>query len=187
MPQSFTLSPVPRQQFLDANGAPLSGGKITTYLAGTVNKQATYADSLGVENANPIILDSAGRATIFLGAFAYRFEVADSTGAAVYTQDNIFDAHLVDATTFISRIKGSATLNFPSTATQTSADLTMVVTGAVLGDYVIVAPPLGSFITDTLYTAHVSLADQVTVRFHNYSTAAQNPASGIFKVSVIAQ
>jgi hypothetical protein len=49
------------QYFTDA-GVVLAGGKISTFLAGTSTPQGTKTDSTGgVDNANPIILNSAGR------------------------------------------------------------------------------------------------------------------------------
>ena len=52
------------QQFLDNNGNPLAGGKLFTYTAGSSTKQTTYSESTGSsQNANPIVLDSAGRLT----------------------------------------------------------------------------------------------------------------------------
>lgn len=47
-------------------GAALAGGKVYTYKAGTTTPETTYSDAaLLVENANPVILDSAGEAAIF--------------------------------------------------------------------------------------------------------------------------
>lgn len=84
------LSPSPRQTFLDKNGKPLAGGKVYTYSTGTLNPLATYTDSTGtVPNSNPIILDSAGSASIWLSYVPYRFIVQTSTGVQVYLQDNI--------------------------------------------------------------------------------------------------
>ena len=49
-------------QFLDNNGAILSGGLIYTYTAGTTTPLTTYTTNLGtVAQPNPIVLDSAGR------------------------------------------------------------------------------------------------------------------------------
>lgn len=49
-------------QYFNNTGVVLSGGKIYTYTAGTSSPQTTYTDSTGITaNANPIILDSAGR------------------------------------------------------------------------------------------------------------------------------
>lgn len=66
------LLPNAQQQFLDGNGSPLSGGSIYFYEPGTTTPKATYQDSgLTVPNSNPVILDSAGRATIW-GNGSYR-------------------------------------------------------------------------------------------------------------------
>lgn len=55
------LSPVFNGQFEDANGAPLVGGKIYTYAAGSSTPQATYTSAAGdVPQENPIILNSFG-------------------------------------------------------------------------------------------------------------------------------
>jgi hypothetical protein len=88
-----TISPVPFLQFIDANGAPLAGGKLYTYAAGTTTPLATYTTYTGtVPNANPVILDSAGRASVWLGAGSYKFLLKDSTDVLVYTTDNIVSA-----------------------------------------------------------------------------------------------
>lgn len=58
------LSPVSTVfQFLnDALTSPLAGGKLSTYLAGTTTPTPTWTDATGtVQNANPIILNAAGR------------------------------------------------------------------------------------------------------------------------------
>ena len=88
-----TISPVPFLQFIDANGAPLAGGKLYTYAAGTTTPLATYTTYAGTTpNANPVILDSAGRASVWLGAGSYKFVLKDSTDVLVYTTDNIVNA-----------------------------------------------------------------------------------------------
>lgn len=88
---SFTLSPYFYQQFSDANGAPLSGGKIYSYQAGTSTPQATYTDSSGgTPNANPVILDSSGSASIWLDpALSYKFVLKDSGDNLIKTIDGI--------------------------------------------------------------------------------------------------
>jgi len=88
-----TISPVPFLQFIDANGNPLAGGKLYTYAAGTTTPLATYTTYAGtVANANPVILDSAGRASVWLSAASYKFVLKDSTDVLVYTTDNISSA-----------------------------------------------------------------------------------------------
>jgi len=64
---TVVLSPNFFQQFENQLvTAPLVGGKLFTYAAGTSTKQATYTDSTAaVQNANPIILDSAASANVW--------------------------------------------------------------------------------------------------------------------------
>lgn len=82
-------------------------------------------------------------------------------------------------------ISASATLDFPITATRTSSDLPITVTGATSGDMVALGVPNAAVLANTCYTAWVSADDVVTVRFSNYDNADKNPASGTFKVTVI--
>ena len=71
----------PFMQFFDDSGNPLTGGKIFTYATNTTNNQATFTDSTGDhQNTNPVILDAAGRASIWLGTSAYTFAQQIVTG-----------------------------------------------------------------------------------------------------------
>jgi len=87
-----TVMPVPRIQFLDADGDPLSGGKLYTYAAGTTNNLATYttSDLSGSANANPVVLDAGGRATVFLQPKAYKFKLDNSSDVEQWVQDNVY-------------------------------------------------------------------------------------------------
>ena len=80
-------------QFFDDNGAPLAGGLIYTYAAGTTTPLATYTSANGLTaNTNPIILDAAGRPPneIWLtGGFSYKFVLKDSTYVQIWTMDNL--------------------------------------------------------------------------------------------------
>lgn len=91
MPLFF--SPVGNSQTVDANGDPLSGGQIETYIAGSSTPAATYTDdSGGTPQANPIILNSLGWPAnpIWLtGGQAYKFIIKDSLGVTLRTIDDI--------------------------------------------------------------------------------------------------
>ena len=79
----------PYFQAFDSDGDPLSGGKVYTYSAGTTTPKATYTTSVGdVENANPVVLDSAGRAVIFIQG-AYKYIIKDSDDNTIETVDNV--------------------------------------------------------------------------------------------------
>jgi hypothetical protein len=89
-------------QFFDNNGAPLTGGKLYTYAAGTTTPQATYTTNSGsTAHANPIILDSAGRVPsgeiwLTVGT-TYKFVLKDSSDVLIGTYDNISSSVNTDA------------------------------------------------------------------------------------------
>lgn len=88
----YALMPVPRQQFFDATGKPLTGGLLYTYIAGTTTPQATYTDASGaIQNTNPIVLDSGGFATVWLGGFSYKVVAQNSFGQQQWSVDNVSD------------------------------------------------------------------------------------------------
>lgn len=93
-----TVSPVARQQFFDNNGDPLAGGWLCAYEAGTTTLADTFTTSaLNVANGNPLVLDAAGRATIFLSpGRSYKFvlktattPVNCNTGTTIWSVDNV--------------------------------------------------------------------------------------------------
>lgn len=84
------ITPVPKTQFIGADGVPLAGGKVYTYAAGTTTPQPTYTDSSGTTaNTNPIILDARGEANIWLGEATYKFRLTDSVDVEIWTVDYI--------------------------------------------------------------------------------------------------
>lgn len=78
-------------QFFDNSGNPLASGLVYTYIAGTTTPQAAYTTAAGTTaHTNPIVLDSGGRASIFLGqGRAYRIDVKTSAGVLLKSVDNI--------------------------------------------------------------------------------------------------
>lgn len=84
------LSPLAKQRFFDASGSPLAAGKLYTYAAGTTTPQVTYSNQGGTTNANPVILDANGYADVWLDPTkSYKFVLADSADAILWTVDNI--------------------------------------------------------------------------------------------------
>ena len=71
MATTYVMSPITLmiQFFQNIGVLPLAGGQVFTYTAGTTTPVATYTDSTGTtQNANPIILSSAGRLQAASGA-----------------------------------------------------------------------------------------------------------------------
>lgn len=81
-------------QYFNNSGTVLAGGKLYTYVTGSVNTAlATYTDSTGnTANANPIILDSAGRlpagVEIWCG-LSVKFTLTDSNNNSIGSWDNV--------------------------------------------------------------------------------------------------
>jgi len=83
------LAPYVFWQEFDNYGEPLAGGKVHTYAAGTTTDKVTYTDAdETAQNTNPIILDSAGRANIWLDEGAYKFVITDSNDVVIRTVDD---------------------------------------------------------------------------------------------------
>lgn len=85
------LAPVLKQRFFDANGDPLSGGQLFTYVAGTTTPASTFTDESGATpNANPVVLDSEGRADVWLSASTnYKFILKDADDVTIWTVDDV--------------------------------------------------------------------------------------------------
>lgn len=96
--QTGTIAPSPKFTALDNNGLPCNGCLLYTYAAGTTTNAATYADSaLTTPNANPVVLDASGRATIFLSATSYKFVLKTSANVTLWTVDNVSSVGLATA------------------------------------------------------------------------------------------
>ena len=84
-----TLGSFPVFRALDANGAPLVGGFLHSYAAGSLTPLATYTDQGGgTQNTNPVELDSTGSANVWFGSSAYKLVLKTSTGSTLWTVDN---------------------------------------------------------------------------------------------------
>lgn len=89
----------------DTNGQALSGGKIYTYSAGTTSNKTTWSDfGETTPLTNPIILDAYGKKQVFADGL-YKFVVQNSSGATLYTFDNL----LYSPYTGVSLYGGTAT------------------------------------------------------------------------------
>lgn len=80
--QVVIATPLPNAKatFIDANGKPLSGGKVYLYVPTTTTPKTSWQDTSEANpNTNPVVLDSAGRAAIF-GQGNYDQKVTDYLG-----------------------------------------------------------------------------------------------------------
>lgn len=83
------LGVYPRFRATDDDGNPLAGGKLYTYAQGTSTPKATYTDFTALTaNANPVILDAAGEADVWLVG-NYKFVLYSSADVLQWTVDGI--------------------------------------------------------------------------------------------------
>ncbi len=80
-------------------------------------------------------------------------------------------------------ITATATLDFPSLAAQTCSDLTITVTGSVVGDAVELGPP-AALATGLSAIGIVTAADTVTVRLCNVTSGAIDPIAATWRATV---
>ncbi|MGE3799753.1 MAG: beta strand repeat-containing protein [Candidatus Kapaibacterium sp.] len=149
-------------RFYEANnttGTFPNGTNYTSFKAGTQTADINYTLPAATPNAaaNGTDLGTGYMETDNVGAMSWRQSV-------VVTATN---------------------LNFGNVASQTSSDVTVTVTGAAVGDIVNIGVDNAAVAGNSCYTAWVSAANTVTIRFNNYSLAAIAPATtNTFKVQV---
>jgi hypothetical protein len=136
------VATIPVFQPLDNNGVPVPGGTICSYLAGTGTLTDTFTTSVGnISNTNPVILDSSGRANVWLkvatklvlskpgtGCPSTGAQIWSIDGISVITSNPVFNS-VTSATTFNSRADIAG-----GTAFQTSGG-TMTISGTGNGAF----------------------------------------------------
>jgi hypothetical protein len=106
-------SPAPKLQFFDNNGAPLAGGKLYTYEAGTTTPTPTYGNKAGTTvNTNPIILDARGEAEVWLDTLVLvKYVLKDATDVEIYTVDNMGSTTVTGVITGDLLVTGTLSVN----------------------------------------------------------------------------
>jgi hypothetical protein len=82
-------------------------------------------------------------------------------------------------------LTSSISLDFGSTANASASDVIIAFTGAVDGDIVNVGPLNAAVYAGSLYTAWVSSAGNITVRFFNNSGGLVDPPARNFRISIL--
>lgn len=104
-----TVMPYARIAFYDNSGNACNGCLLDTWIAGTTTNQATYSDSaLATANANPVVMDSSGRATVFVSQTSYRFRLRTAAGATLWDVDNVTAVPTTSGNTDITGTAGVA-------------------------------------------------------------------------------
>ena len=157
----------------------LSDENARNYIGGNVG--------FGVLDPSAVLHLKAGTATASTAPLKFTSGVnleSPLGGEMEFNGTNLFFSPSTTRHTVNHGLTGSATLDFASTNAQNSRDMTIAVTGAADGDVVSLGVPNAAVNANTSYSAWVSAAGIVTVRFNNYSNGTVDPASGSFKVFV---
>lgn len=116
----------------------------------------------------------------FYGPFNQKYMVVRNTSTSL---DFTSPIQVGSGAAITSILSATATLDFPSVASLGQQDLTVTVTGAATGNAVQVGLPAAPT-SGIAWSAWVSAADTVTVRAHNYTAGAVDPASASYRVTV---
>ncbi len=80
----------PHANFVNGAGLPCAGCTLQSFAAGTTTPIATYTDSTGTStNTNPIVLDAAGGAQVWMAFVSYKFVLKTPLGSVIWTVDNV--------------------------------------------------------------------------------------------------
>ena len=172
----------------DQNGGPT----LVVGAFGTGSNSAFRIGSVSIGNFVPTaaLHLKAGTATASTAPLKFTAGTNLTTvenGAVEYNGTNYFVTAGATRYTLAKTLTNTATLSFGSVAGNSSgsgsSDIT--VTGAAVGDAVVLGIPTADGTINGSFTAFVSAANTVTVRYHNNTTAAITPTTGTFRVSVL--
>lgn len=164
-------------------------------IVGFGRQDHSHDGSLWIESAGTNGVPTAGSQetkvkTTTSGCFFYNHAASAEEGSVDQRFD--FDDEVwctglkVGSGTAIDKIlSATATLDFGSIAAQTTAELTITVTGCVAGDDVSVTPANG-IETGLVWCGYVSASDTVTVRLANVTVAAIDPASRSWRAKCVS-
>ncbi|MGN6822754.1 MAG: hypothetical protein ACTHJ7_08300, partial [Candidatus Nitrosocosmicus sp.] len=172
--------------FFNQTGATV-GSNATPVKRGQISASGLWA--IGSQTPTALLHIAAGSASSNSAPLKFTtgsLMTTPEAGAVEYDGTNIYATNSTAVRYTIAKtLTTTATLDFPSTSAQSSSELTVTVTGAADGDIVEVGVPNASANTNSCFTARVSSANTISVTFNNYSSAAIDPASGTFRVSII--
>jgi hypothetical protein len=169
-------------QFFDNLGIPLAGGLLYTYTAGTTTPQATYTSSAGtIANANPIVLDAAGRTAnevwLTVGV-AYKFVLQTPAAVTIGTYDNVSGINDLTGASF-APTAGSTSITTLGTITTGTWNATQI--GVAYGGTGLTSIPARSIpvanVANTYTTVTPAAGQSVRINAGNTAWEAYTPST----------
>lgn len=171
------LSPCNNSGFITYTGS--SNVNLTVPLF--VTEAFQDGSTIGINNQSSYIITVVFTGGLSGGGHSLNTIGPGETGLLYFRDEDVVDLLGTRAPT--EDLLATATLDFGSVVAGAIADLTVSVTGAVVGDIVAIGAP--AIPNKGTYFGWVSATNTVTVRFANNDlTTAKDPASGSFKVRV---
>ncbi len=173
-----SLVPPPKTRFFNAAGtAPLVGGKVYTYAAGTTTPKTTFTDyNAGTPNANPVILDANGEANIWYNG-NYKIVLKDANDVQQWSVDNV-------ASTV------QATVNYAG-GTVTGTGDALVIASVTPTDFTLISGVSVSFVPNSDNTGAAATLNVVATGVKNLywvsNGAFVSPPANLLKTGVPAQ
>jgi len=177
-----TAFPTPIVTLLDNAGNPCAACQLHTYVAGSVTPQATYQTSAGIANTNPVVLDSAGRANIWMTpGQTYRLDLYDANAVLLWSVDNVPGGTLLGQSSvtanYVLAGPTSGAAATPTFRALVAADFATLFTGITCTNQFLTAYTsslVGTCSTATLASAQFANQGTTTTLLHG--NAAGNPS-----------
>lgn len=156
----------------------LSEGKLSAaYNAATAAPTTgTWSHGDFVRNSDPAEQNTGG-----LKYFVFGWECLVGGTPGTWAEMRFLTGSGVNVTKLLT---ATETLDFPSIASNDTHELTITVNGASVGDTVLLAAP-STLETGLGFSGIVTAANTVTIRLHNSSGVGINPASAIWRATVM--
>jgi hypothetical protein len=179
-------------------GVNLLGGGSSKWFFGI--SQAASNQNFKIENyqnsTTPFQIDGATGDVILAKQIqlgTYSAAPTGTNGGLYYnTTSNVFQGYqngswatLLTTTNGVQKLTGSATIDFPLVGNLSSSSSTITVTGAAVGDQVLVTKQSTGYSNGEMYRVFVSATNTVTVTLQNVSGGNMDLSSDTYNVTVI--
>ena len=172
-------SPFGANQFLTDTGVIAAGYLLFAFESGTTTPKATFQDQGEIaSNAHPIVLNSAGKCSLWLGTGEYTFSLRTPGGATVWTLDDIAGHTVAGSGSFLPLSGGTLTgaLTLAANATANLHPVTLQqMTASLAGVSSAYVTPLATAIATEVTNRNTAITNAISAILSN--VVMSNPGS----------